>query len=599
MHRIVPALEQARVTQGRKAKVAALVAALRAVAADGEDDDLATAARVVAGIALPVRDAATLGVGFALVVASACEAYGLSPADVHTKARALGDLGDALGELASSGAGASERVGLSLAELSDLASALARVTDRTAKGELLRDAYIRARADQAKYLTKVLLGELRIGVREGTLEEAIAQAFGRSLKDVQAASLFCTDPGELAVLARHDELSRAVFVPGSPVAFMLASPSETVKSPVNAATTVWEDKLDGIRVQLHVRAGEVKLFARGGGEVSRVFPEVTRAFAGLSRDVVLDGEILAVTNDLRPRPFQALQARLNRKDPDAALLLDTPVALFAFDMLYDGEALLAAPWSHRRARLAAFFDQHAFAPGAQATDAHPFEAEHPLEAQIDAAFEAARARGHEGLVLKEASASYEAGRRGSAWRKVKRALATLDVVITRAEQGHGKRAGVLSDYTFAVRKPEREAAEGELVELGKAYSGLTDEEIATLTPKLVASTREERGGQRFVEPGIVLEIAFDGLQPSKRHSSGFALRFPRIVRIRDDKSPAEVDTLATVEAIFATQVASGHREEEATREKSPTKPTTGPSTKKGRAKGVPTAQLDLFSLTKK
>jgi len=183
MHRIVPALEQARETRGRKAKVTALATALRAVAADGEDDDLATAARVIAGIALPVRDGATLGVGYALVVSSACEAYGLSPADVHAKARALGDLGDAIGELAAGSAGASERPGLSLSELSDLAGALARVTDRAAKGELLRDAYNRARADQAKYLTKVVLGELRIGVREGTLEEAVAAAFGRSVKE--------------------------------------------------------------------------------------------------------------------------------------------------------------------------------------------------------------------------------------------------------------------------------------------------------------------------------------------------------------------------------------------------------------------------------
>jgi len=333
--------------------------------------------------------------------------------------------------------------------------------------------------------------------------------------------------------------------------------------------------------------------------VSCVFPEVARAFAQISRQVVLDGELLAITKDLRPRPFQALQARLNRKDPDAALLEQTPVALFAFDMLYDGESLLAEPWSHRRARLLAFFDQHALAPAAQATQAHPFDAHRGLDAQIETAYAAARARGHEGLVLKEVTAAYEAGRRGSAWRKVKRALATLDVVITRAEQGHGKRAGVLSDYTFAVRSEDGKGdGEGELVEIGKAYSGLTDAEIAKLTPELVASTREERGGQRFVEPRIVLEIAFDGLQPSKRHSSGFALRFPRIVRIREDKSPGDVDRLTTVQALFNMQVASGHREEESGLEPRATKPITRP-TRKGHAKGAETAQLNLFAPTKK
>jgi DNA ligase-1 len=585
VHRLVPSLEVARTSRGKKAKVHALADALRAVARDGDDDELATAARLVAGSVLPGRDGSVLGVGFALVLSAVCTAYGIAPAELQSCARSLGDLGDAVAQLAAQTPGAALRPGLPLAAL---ARALAATSDRTTKAKRLEDAYTACRPDQAKHLTKVLLGELRVGVREGTLEEAIAVAFERDVKEVREAGLLVTDPGELVLLARHDELASATFSTGSQVAFMLASPIETVKAPMRPLEHVWEDKLDGVRVQLHAKPGLVKVFARGGGDVSAVFPEVTAAFARVARDVVLDGEILAVGDDLRPRPFQALQARLNRKSPDAALLASTPVALFAFDILGDGEPLLSLPWAARRERLLAFFAHDRLAPWAQPTVAHPFDDSAPLEAQIDAAYAGARGRGHEGIVIKDTTSRYEAGRRGSAWRKVKRALATLDVVITRAERGHGRRAHVLSDYTFAVWNGDATA----LVEIGKAYSGLTDVEIAQLTDELSARTREEKGGQRFVEPSVVLEIAFDGLQPSKRHASGFALRFPRIVRIRADKKPEDADTFATVEGIFAGQLGSGHREEVAAAPR---------PAKNARSRGSKAApgQLDLFAEVRK
>jgi len=601
MHRVVPALERARASRSRKVKVAAIAEALRLVARDGDDDDLATAARLIAGDALPAATGATVGIGFALVMDAACSAYQLVPADLRAHARTLGDLGDAVGALAALAPDGEQRPGLTIADVRQLASALAATTDRSAKTATLREAYRLARPDQATYLTKLLLGELRIGVREGILEEAIAAAFARDAAEVRDAATVCTDPGELAILASHDELSRAVFVVGSPVAFMLASPIESVKAAIDATRTVWEDKLDGIRVQLHASPALVKLFARGGGEVSAAFPEIVRAFVGVAGEVVIDAELLAVNADLKPRPFQALQARLNRRDPDDELVRSTPVALFAFDMLYDGGPLLARPWFERRARLDRFFSAGAFGSAAQVIAAHAFEGASALEEEIDQAHASARARGHEGLVLKEREAAYEAGRRGSAWRKVKRALGTLDVVITRAERGHGKRAKVLSDYTFAVW--DTAGPEPTLVDIGKAYSGLTDIEISALTVELLAQTRETVGAQLLVRPTIVLEVAFDGLQPSTRHPSGFALRFPRIARIRADKRPEDADTLATARALFLAQVASGHREEGAADGREPARPAAnarGPARKRARARGKaePTAvvrkQLRLF-----
>jgi DNA ligase-1 len=322
-----------------------------------------------------------------------------------------------------------------------------------------------------------------------------------------------------------------------------------VRQPVEPALTVVEDKLDGVRVQAHVVEGRTTLFARGQGDVTAAFPEVAVALAHLPRDVVLDGELIAVDDEGRPRPFQALQARLGRRGGGPEGPAAVAVAYVAFDCLHDGGSLLDAPWQERRRRLEAL--------GVAVNPARPLDPAAPLDAQLDLAFEAARARGHEGLVLKRVDAPYEAGRRGAAWRKVKRAYATLDVVITRAERGHGKRARLLSDYTFAVWKGDR------LVELGKAYTGLTDAELASLTTRLEALAVEQRGPYLLVAPAIVLEVAFDGLQRSSRHDSGFALRFPRIARIRDDKAPAEADRLESVIALWDSLVASRHREEPA------------------------------------
>jgi DNA ligase-1 len=320
---------------------------------------------------------------------------------------------------------------------------------------------------------------------------------------------------------------------------------------------------------------------------------VVEAFRFVAGDVALDGELVALLPGVerRPRPFQALQTRLNRAKPTAAAVASTPVTFLAYDLLADDEGVhLDEPWTARRARLESFArdrgPDRAFA-------LHPSAplvlGESTLAEALDAAFDAARARGHEGLVLKRADAAYEAGRRGGAWIKVKKAYATLDVVVTAAEEGHGKRAGVLSDYTFAVWDGDA------LVNVGKAYSGLTDVEIDAMTRRFTASTVERHGGVRLVRPEVVLEVGFDGVQRSQRHKSGFALRFPRIVRIRDDKRAEEADRIDAVRALFAAQVESGHREEEHT-----VTVTVEPSAKPAnarrarRTKPIAPAQLSLF-----
>ncbi len=537
MQRLTATLDAVKATRARKEKVALLAAFLSTL----DDDELVSAARVLVAEPLAVGDERSLGLGWALLLEATSAASGRPERELMLGTRAAGDLGDAIEPLWPT-----DRIGLPLRRIAPLFELIATTADRARKLELLTGTLRDASGAEAKYLVKALLGELRIGVQRSTFDDALAAAFALDPKSLRAASALTPDAGTLARMAKRGTLGEAALRVGNVIAFMLATPTETVKEPIDPTLTVVEDKLDGVRVQAHVSPVGVTLFARGNGDVTASFPDVVKVLQTVRRSVVMDGEVIAVTPDGGPRPFQALQARLGRVAPDESAMRETPVEFIAFDLLFDDEPLLERPWTERRARLeSAGVKVNAFAP---------LDPAQPVEAQLEARFEAARKRGHEGLMLKRVDAPYEAGRRGSAWRKVKRALATLDVVITKAERGHGKRAGTLSDYTFAVWRG------ASLVDIGKAYSGLTDLEIAALTGRLEALTIGHTGRQLLVKPEIVLEVAFDGLQPSTRHESGFALRFPRIVRLRDDKTPAEADRLETVRALFDAQVKSGHRE---------------------------------------
>ena len=543
MKRVALALDAARATTSRNAKVAAIAEALVA-AGDSGERDLRTAVRLCLGEPFPPADARTTGVGWRLVAATLEASTGAT--DVADVARRLGDLGDAAAEILARREDA--RPGVSLAEIAELFVALADAPSRGRKAQLLTKLFTRATPREAAYVLKTLLGEVRTGALLGTVLAAIAKAWGADLDVVRRAHAVVADAAATAVLARAGQLHTAHIVAGAPVLPMLATPIEASKAPIDWDRVIVEDKLDGIRAQLHVAGGRVAIFGRGQGNVAHSFPEIERAVAGSPEDIVLDGEILAVAEDGNPRPFQALQARLGRASPEMTLLDDVPVAFVAYDaLLVAGASIIEKPWSERRVVL----EEVAVRLGLRVNPVERVTS----EAELNAAYDRARARGHEGVMLKRVDSAYEAGARGAAWLKVKRAAATLDVVVTAVEQGHGKRAGVISDYTFAVQSGDA------LVDVGKAYSGLTDAEIVELGARFEASTIEVNGGWRRVEPLVVLEVAFDGVQRSARHASGFALRFPRIARIRSDKTPDQIDTLETVERILAAQVDSGHRED--------------------------------------
>jgi DNA ligase-1 len=389
---------------------------------------------------------------------------------------------------------------------------------------------------------KIVSGETRIGLREGLLVDAIAHAFKREREAVARANMLTGDIGDAALRAKHGTLDEPTLAHFSPIGMMLATPVLDLAEVAQRFPPpyVVEDKYDGVRAQVHKAGDRVELYSRTFDRVTGRYPELIEAITRVPGSFVLDAEVLAFDGD-RAVPFTTFQTRLGRKDVTGEVRERLPASLVVFDVLErDGRALLDLPLTERHDILR---ELPLTAPLRLARQTTVATTGDELVAELDREFLAARERGNEGLMVKDPRSPYRPGRRGMEWLKVKRALRTLDVVVTAVEWGHGKRHGVLSDYTFSVRDGER------LRVVGKAYSGLTDKEIAEMTEHFLATTVKDLGRARIVRPDTVIEVAFDQVQRSERHDSGYAMRFPRIVRLRPDKPVAEIDTLDTVRAI--------------------------------------------------
>jgi DNA ligase-1 len=516
-----------------------------------DDDDLPRAARYFAGQQFAQSDARTTNVGGSILGEAICTATGSSPESLGPRYARWGDGGDVAFEVFSE-AKPGNQPSLSLAETESLLARLSATRGKKAKTAILIEVLERATPLEAKYLIKMLSGDLRIGLREGLVEDAIARAFKQPLADVSLANMLRGDIGEAAVRARAGVLHDIEMRLFHPLKSMLATPASDLADVARTMPGEFlvEDKFDGIRAQAHVKDGRVAIFSRTLDEISLRFPELQAPLAELSTDLILDGEIISARG-AEILPFSDLQKRLGRKTVSEELLASTPAVFVAWDILYaTGRVLINEPLAARRARLEELIGSgYGTARGSEWANSGTVrlsEAKRLSDvALLDEEFTAARARGNEGLMIKDPASFYKPGRRGREWLKLKRALATLDVVVTTVELGHGKRRAVLSDYTFAVRRSESDA---ELLNIGKAYSGLTDVEIAEMTEWFKAHTLQEfaHGRVRLVEPLIVIEVTFDRVQPSNRHKGGYALRFPRIVRLRPDKTVAEIDTLESV-----------------------------------------------------
>jgi DNA ligase 1 len=503
-------------------------------------EEAALGALYLCGRAFPRREERVLSIGFSLLLRAVANVAGKDPHDLAPALRHHGDLGAGAEEILQP---LSTKPSLNLPEVARIFDSLAGQRGPAAKQALLEKTLRRLSALEAKYFIKIATGELRIGLKESLVEEAIGLHYQQPLAVVQRANMLTGDISETLRLAAAGQLASVTLRLFHPVSVMLASPSETPQDLVAAfpSGALVEDKFDGIRAQVHKRGPQVEIYSRTLDRVTE-FPELLEPLRSIPGEFILDGEIIG-WRDARPIPFTELQQRLGRKQIDLFTSSLVPVRFVAFDLLLlNGHDLLELPLDQRRLKLADLFsaaDQSAL----QFTRAQLC---HTTE-EIETAFSSALANGNEGLLAKAPDSPYVPGRRGQFWLKLKRPLATLDVVVTVAEYGHGKRRGLLSDYTFAVRDDAR------LVNIGKAYSGLTDVEIRELTEYFLAHTIDDQGFRRRVEPKIVLEIAFNNIQRSARHDSGFALRFPRIVRLRPDKPVSEIDTLERVREIFAQQ----------------------------------------------
>ncbi|NYF91962.1 ATP-dependent DNA ligase [Tunturiibacter empetritectus] len=637
-----------------------------------ESEDSGLLALYLAGTPFAEADSRKLNAGGALLSKALLAVSGASDQALTAAYRRHGDMGAAAFDLliAAREENAPE---LTLAEVAEAFAAMAVAKTTAIRAALVEGLLRRATPLEAKYLLKLMLGDMRIGVKQSLVEEAIAAAAGASVEAVRRAVMLEADLGSAVQRAFSGTLPEARMRLFHPLGFMLASPVETpeeaverftekpAKVPVvktgkprkdkkavtvEAANEVMEeaavpqsfdasadvdaeqfadaspedvlakgtqaggnatlanatdaqgvqafleDKYDGMRAQIHCgdsgQPGRVAIYSRNKEDVTESFPELEEAFAQVRADpdadasegslipysLIFDGEILGWDfEQARALPFAVLGQRIGRKRVSNEWRQQVPVIFMAFDLMCaDGELLLELPLRERRNRLEAVVErlvERVASPlvvdeRARDSQAVLFAGEQSAGLErlmispsrlvesaedIDRAYADARARANEGVMLKAAESIYQPGRRGLAWVKLKRELATLDVVVTGAEFGHGRRAGILSDYTFAVRGDA-----GELLNVGKAYSGLTDVEIGEMSAWMMEHTLEDQGHFRTVEPLMVLEVAFNNIMRSGRHASGFALRFPRILKIRTDKPVAEIDTVSRVEEVYQSQV---------------------------------------------
>jgi len=603
MLRFAQTAEAIAATTGKLAKTALVAGYLRSVPAS----EASIAAVFFSGTPFARYVEATLQVGGALLWQAISDLSGKSERELSALYRRHGDAGAVAADAVAKPDAAVQTTdaaskSLSLAEVQAAFAEIAAARGPTLKLALLRRLLEHATPLEVKYIVKIITGDLRIGLKESLVEEAIARAYKAPLDLVKRSNMLLGDIGETLRLASAGKLADAEMRLFHPIDFMLASPMDSTEEAVGYFTNAAvEDKYDGIRAQVHVARGQVRLFSRTRDEITESFPELPPALAGLPKDAILDGEIVAWSSgehleaglressqaaagssDVAARtkptlslpkgvsaphalPFGVLQQRLGRKKVSERLMHAVPVAYMVFDILYaDGELLLDRPLRERGQILDELLalprttttiapkgqSSFAFGDPSEPSQTHilraPVAVAHTAD-ELEALFRAARVRGNEGLMIKDLDSPYTPGRRGKSWLKMKRELATLDVVVTAVEYGHGKRIGVLSDYTFAVWDGDR------LVNIGKAYSGLTDAEISEMTEWFLVHKISEHGMRLEVEPRIVLEVAFNNMMRSTRHESGFALRFPRIVRLRTDKPPEEADTIKVVERIFARQ----------------------------------------------
>jgi len=518
-------------------------------------DDLATLARLVQGRVFPEYDATKLDIGPKLCYEALARAAGtnVTADDIEGRVADVGEIGAVAADLDLGGQqglaafGAGSQSSLTVAEVAEELTAIATASgdgSRERKIETLFGLFNRAGDDEARYLARIVLSEMRIGVGEGTVRDAIAEAFDVPGDAVEHALQVTNDYGRVATVARdegEDGLAALQLEVGRPVQAMLAQAGTVTGALEDWETAAVEWKYDGARVQVHYDGEAVRLFSRNMENVTDALPEVVEAVeATLDTPAILDGEVVAVDDDGEPLPFQEVLRRFRRKHDVAKAREDVAVRLHAFDCLHaDGRDLLDAPLVDRRDALADLLGE---------SDAirSTFWLEDDTDA-IEAIAEEALAAGHEGIMLKDPESTYSPGDRGKHWRKRKPDVETLDLVVTGAEWGEGRRANFLGTFELGARTDDGYAT------VGNVATGITDEQLADLTDLLEPHVAGEDGQAVDISPAVVFEVGYEEIQTSSTYDSGYALRFPRFVEVRSDKAVDDADTLERVERLAAQQ----------------------------------------------
>src|SRR5215213_450552 len=545
-----------------------------------DETSLFIAVLFLSGRVFPAGSNLTLNIGFTTIMQSLSEIALLDIKDIQNIHLKYGDIG-AIAEYA-----VSKKYVISLfnqqdkLDLSYLYHQFKKIATITGSGSnrnkknILKGLLIACSPLESKYLIKIITGEMRIGSVESLMEVAISRAFDKELKLIREAMLISGDISQVAVLAKKNLLHNAIMKPFVPVSFMLADVMFSAEEIINYYNKplICEYKYDGIRLQLHKFNKEVRLFSRNLVEITYAFPELVKAaiettiettntMLSNQVDFIVDGELIAFKNG-KPLHFQELQKRLRRKNVTNSIQTEVPIYYFIYDIMYfkNYQVLKKSLFDRKDILSSISFKEPIINSSYKIVES--------IE-KVIAIFNESKDNGYEGLVVKDPLSQYHPGKRGRYWMKLKKELDTIDAVIVIAEYGHGKRAGVLSDYTFAVIDEESNnnynndnnfyEKNSRLKTIGKAYSGLTDKEIDEMTKKLREITLEDKGNIIRVKPEIVLEVAFDTIQKSDRHNSGFALRFPRIKNIRIDKGIKDIDTLEKVKQIYKNQVYVKHK----------------------------------------
>ncbi|WP_232688430.1 ATP-dependent DNA ligase LigA [Halobacterium zhouii] len=551
------------------------------------DDDLAVVARFVQGRVFPAHAETKLDIGPRLCYEALARAAGtnVTADDVEGRLAETGDVGEvaasldlggqaglaAFGNNGNDGSGAS---GLSVRAVYEKLTALANATGDGSQDEkvtLLFGLFNQCSSEEARYLARLVLGEMRIGVGEGTVRDAIAEAFDVPVEAVERALQVSNDYGLVAATAREEGvegIDAMHLEVGRPVQAMLAQAGTVTSALDDWGEAAVETKFDGARVQVHWDGEDVALYSRNMEDVTAALPELVEFVENnVEPPVILDGEAVAVADDGTPLPFQEILTRFRRKHDVEAMREEVAVELNAFDCLHagvptshedssarqtpadGGEDLLDEPFRERHARLESVVDD-------ESAVSDVLFSEDPDE--IAAFDERALESGHEGIMLKDPDAAYTPGNRGKNWLKRKPDVETLDLVVTGAEWGEGRRASFLGTFLLSARAADGETGDASgsterFKTIGKVATGITDEELAELTELLEPYVRTEDGQEVDIEPAVVFEVGYEEIQASPTYSSGYALRFPRFVTVREDKEPGDADTLNRVERLADSQ----------------------------------------------